>query len=136
MALLNWNRRRYSVGVAKLDDQHAIFIGNLNRLHTAMIRGKGKQITGPLLEALIAAAREHITAEEELMASTNYPGLIEHRGEHKTLTAKFEELQAQHGRGDTAVSIELLRFMRDWISTHILEEDLNYAPWMQSHCIE
>ena len=136
MALLNWNRRRYSVGVAKLDDQHAIFIGNLNRLHAAMIRGKGKQITGPLLEALIAAAREHITAEEELMASTNYPGLGEHRGEHKTLTAKFEELQAQHGRGDTAVSIELLRFMRDWISTHMLEEDRKYAPWIQSHCVE
>jgi len=31
------------------------------------------------------------------------------------------------------VSIELLRFMRDWISTHMLEEDRKYAPWMQSH---
>jgi hemerythrin len=122
--------------VAKLDDQHAIFIGNLNRLHAAMIRGKGRQITGPLLEALIAAAREHIAAEEELMASTNYPGLAEHRSEHKTLTATLEELQAQRGRGDTEVSIALLRFMRDWISKHILEEDRNYAPWMQSHCAE
>jgi hemerythrin len=133
MALLNWNRGRYSVGVAELDNQHAIFIGNLNRLHAAMIRGQGKRITGPLLELLIAAARDHIAAEEELMTYTNYPGLAEHRGEHRTLAAKLEELKAQHGRGETTVSIPLLRFMRDWISTHILEEDRKYGPWLNEH---
>jgi len=136
MALLNWNRKRYSVGVAKLDDQHALFIGNLNKLHAAMIRGKGKQITGPLLEALIAAAREHFAAEEGLMASTNFPGLIQHRAEHKILGEKLEELNSRHQRGETETSISLLLFMRNWLSTHILEEDRNYAPWMQSHCVE
>ncbi|MDR3739024.1 MAG: bacteriohemerythrin [Terracidiphilus sp.] len=133
MALLNWNRRRYSVGVAKLDDQHAVFIGGLNKLHGAMIMGQGKTITGHLLQTLIDNAREHTSAEEALMTSTNYPGLAHHRAEHQKLVAKFAELQAQHQKGEDSVCIPLLQFMRDWLSTHILEEDRKYTPWLQEH---
>ncbi len=133
MALLNWNRKRYSVRVAKLDDQHSAFIANLNKLHGAMIQGRGKTITGPLLQTLIAYAHEHLSAEEELMKATNYPDLDQHRADHRGLVKKLEELQAQHEQGDATVCITLLRFMRDWISTHLLEEDSKYTPWMEKH---
>jgi hemerythrin len=133
MALLNWSRRRYTVGVAKLDDQHATFIGCLNKLHEAMTRGQGKAITGPLLQALIANALEHTAAEEEFMSSANYPGLARHREEHRKLVAKFEELKALHERGEDAVCIPLLQFMRDWLANHVLGEDREGCLWIRNH---
>jgi hemerythrin-like metal-binding protein len=132
MGLLRWSRK-YSVGVTKLDDQHTAFIASLNKLHAAMIRGQGKAITGPLLQALVAYAREHTSAEEELMSSTNYPGLEQHRAEHRKLVAKFEELKTAHEQGEASVCIALLRFMRGWISEHIQEHDQAYTPWLTGH---
>jgi hemerythrin-like metal-binding protein len=115
MALLNWRRKRYSVGVPALDSQHAAYIRCLNKLHAAMIRGEGRSVTGPLLRNLILGARDHFSAEEELMTSTNYPGLVHHPAEHRAFAAKLEELIERHEQGETIVSIPLLRFMRDWL---------------------
>jgi hemerythrin len=133
MALLNWSRKRYTVGVAALDDQHTVFIGSLNKLHAAMIQGKGRDITGPLLHALTSSTHEHFSAEEALMASTGFSGLAEHRAEHQGFDAKLEELNVQYEQGDDEVCIPLLKLMRDWISTHILEEDRKYMPWLNEH---
>ena len=133
MALLNWNRRKYTVGVIRLDSDHAAFIRGLNQLHAAMMHGKGKAITGPLLHALTADAREHFSLEETLMTSTKYPGLAHHHAEHLELEEKLEELNARHEQGEKAVCIPLLRLMRDWLSNHILEEDRKYGPWLKEH---
>ncbi len=133
MALLNWNLAKYSVGVANLDHQHAAFIRSLNRLHATMLRGKGRDITGSLLLELTANWHDHFSAEEKLMTSTGYRGLAHHRAEHQCLNAKLVELKALHDRGEVSASIPLLNLMRDWISTHLLEEDQRYAPWLHEH---
>lgn len=121
------------MGVTKLDAQHGAFLGELNKLHAAMMRGQGKSVTGPLLRNLIAGARQHFSEEEELMSSTGYPGLAHHSAEHQQFDRYLEELNARHEQGENSLSIPLLRFMRDWLSTHILQEDREYGPWLHKH---
>ncbi len=121
------------MGVTTLDAQHGAFIASLNDLHKAMIKGQGKSVTGPLLLNLLTKAREHFTAEEEWMTSTEYPELAHHRAEHRVFESKLEELNARHDSGETSVCIPLLRFLRDWLSTHILEDDRGYGPWLKQH---
>lgn len=128
MALLSWSNK-YSVGVKEVDDQHATFIGILNELHAAMMRGQAQSIAGPLLNKLQSYAREHFSTEERLMETAKYPGLAKHRQQHVELTSKIAEYAACWEKNDNTVFLPLLHFLRDWISGHLLEEDKAFTSW-------
>jgi hemerythrin len=132
MALLRWNKK-YSVGVNGLDSEHAAFLRSLNRLHAAMIKGQGKDVTGRLLRGLPDGARAHFASEELLMKNTNYPGLAEHRARHEEFARYLNELATLMERGERGLSILLLHFMREWITNHIQQDDKAYAPWLDEH---
>ena len=132
MALLTWSSK-YSVGVKSLDDQHTEFIGILNELHSAMLKGKAQSIAGALLTKLMNGARNHFSTEERLMESTKFAGLAEHRAEHRALTAKVDEYLARHKRGDNTMFLELLNFLRDWLTNHMQQVDKKYTAWMNEH---
>jgi len=135
MALLRWSKK-YSVGVDAIDREHTNFFRGLNKLHAAMIQGKGKSVTGPLLRQLPAAARDHFATEESMMQAANYPGLAAHRALHSEFARHLDELVAQLEQGDRGLSILLLRFMRSWISDHVQKEDQAFGPWLNRHGIK
>ena len=135
MALLRWTKK-YSVGVNALDVEHAAFFRCLNKLHAAMMQGKGKSVTEPLLRSLPAGAFDHFASEELLMKTTNYPGLADHRARHEEFNRHLNELGALIERGDRGLSILLLTFMREWIASHIQKDDKAYAPWLHKHGVQ
>jgi hemerythrin-like metal-binding protein len=132
MALLTWDSS-YSVGVKALDDQHTVLFSILNDLHAAMMKGQAQNVTGALLRKLVQYTREHFTSEEAKMAALGYPGLAAHRTVHSNLTKQVEEYAAKFEKGETAISIELLTFLRDWLTNHIQRTDKEYGPWMNEH---
>jgi len=129
VALITWDDS-LSVGVRALDDQHKDLIQTLNELHEAMLKGHSKQAAGPLLERLAKYTKEHFAAEEAMMTRTGYRQLEAHRGKHLELTCQVEEYVARFQRGDIALSVHLLDFLRSWLSTHIQKEDRAYGPWL------
>ncbi len=133
MAFISWSFKKYSVGVAALDTQHGAFIRALNKLHAAMLKGHGRNVTGPLLRSLTADARKHFSTEEELLVSTNYPDAINHRAQHQEFDAKLENLIARHELGETALCIPLLKLMRNELAHHLLDEDGKYSLWLHEH---
>jgi len=134
MALMTWGEK-YSVGVKALDDQHAAFVGALNELHASILKGQAGVVAGPLLERLTHHVQEHFETEERLFARTNYPGLAEHCALHQELTRQVREHTARFRQDDSSVHMELLRFMRDWIRQHMVEEDQKYTAWLNGHGI-
>jgi len=128
-------KSRYSVGIKVLDSQHQAFMGRLNELHEAMMGGNVNDAAGPLITTLVALAREHFATEEDLMQSTGYPGLAEHRAHHEELTAKVGEFIARYQRGDKTVYANFMYFVRDWLTRHMEKEDRDYAPWLAGHGI-
>jgi hemerythrin len=129
MALLTWSDK-YSVGVKVLDNQHTGLVDTLNDLHAAMMKGLAQDVTGPLLRKLVAYTRDHFSAEEKLMTSTKYPGLIQHCAKHRDLTKQVEEFVGRFERGEITINIHLMNFLRDWLASHILKEDKEYGPWL------
>jgi len=129
MVLVPWDRR-YSVGVAVLDDQHRILVGILNDFHAAMISGRGESSAGPLLCRLQEHVSKHFPAEEKLMESAKFPGLAKHREYHRNLCEKVEEFVARHKKGDHGMYISLLYFLREWQKQHLLLHDREYIPYM------
>jgi hemerythrin len=134
MGLINWSSK-YSVGVKNLDEQHQVIMNTLNELHAAMLKGQAKSAASELLPKILRHARDHFSTEERLMESTKYPGLAEHRAEHLTLLSKIDEMAARHKRGDNSVYLELLNFMRDWLTQHMQQVDKKYTAWFNEHGI-
>lgn len=132
MALMTWTSQ-YSVGVSTMDDQHGVLFRILNELHDAMKQGHAQTVTGPLLRNLADYTRRHFASEEALMTNAAFPGLAAHRAKHKELIKQVDTFAARFERGDTMLSIDLLNFLRDWLTTHIQKEDKQYGPWLSHH---
>jgi len=135
MALLTWSER-LSIGVKAMDAQHILLIGMLNDLHTAMMAGEAKSITGPLLVKLVDYTRTHFATEEELLEQAGYPELTQHHKLHVDLTKQVEVFVARYQRGEEMINLHLMNFLSNWLSDHILEEDLEYGKWLNQHGIQ
>ncbi len=132
MALLTWDGK-YSVGVKPMDSQHTVLFGLLNDLHAAMMKGQAQSLTGPLLLKLVQYTRTHFTDEERMMAAAKYPRLADHRLKHRELIKQVEEYAARHNRGEISVNLQLMTFLRDWLTNHIQKVDHEYGPWLNEH---
>ncbi len=132
MALMTWNDS-FSVGIKTIDDQHIVLVETLNDLHAAMMKGQAKTLTGPMLTRLVAYTRDHFKAEEAMMMTTKYPAFSQHQAKHRDLTKQVEEFVDRFESGEITLNIQLMNFLRDWLTTHILKEDQAYSPWMIEH---
>jgi len=132
MALFSWNSS-YSVGVAAIDRQHAGLFAIINDLYDSMMARQAQSVTAPLLKKLLKYTEEHFLYEERAMESTKYPGLAAHRVLHNNLTNQVKDFISRFERGEAALNIELLSFLRDWLAKHIQHEDKGYGPWMNEH---
>lgn len=132
MALMTWSDK-YSVGVKALDNQHMVLVDTLNKLHDAMKTGQAREVTGPLLKMLAEYTNEHFAAEEKMMASAKYPALAQHIVLHRELIKQVKEFVVRFEKGEIALSVDLLNFLRDWLMTHILKADQEYGPWLNKN---
>ena len=132
MALMTWTEK-LSVGVKAIDAQHAVLCETLNDLHAAMMKGQARTLIGTLLRTLVDYTHHHFAAEEAMMATAQYPGLALHRIKHRELTKQVEEYVARYEQGDITLSMPLLNFLSNWLTTHIQHADKEYGPWMNEH---
>jgi len=132
MALLSWNSK-YSVGVKTMDGQHTILFGLLNDLHAAMLKGQAQSLTGPLLRRLVEYTHTHFAAEEKMLADTRYPGLAAHKIKHSKLIEKVEGYLVRFEAGEITLNLNLMNFLRDWLTEHIQKTDHEYGSWLNEH---
>jgi hemerythrin len=132
MPLMQWTDT-LSVGVNEIDTQHKNLVCYLNDLHFAMSQGKGKEILQSLLVRLVAYTQVHFAAEEKYMKQWNYPGYVYHKGEHDAFVKKVAEFKAKFEAGQTALSIEILNFLKEWVGNHIQGTDKKYCPFFNKN---
>ena len=130
MALIEWNDN-LATGVAKFDGQHKQLIVMINELHAAMGAGKGKEAMGKILTGLVNYTVTHFNDEEELMTKAGYPLLAAHKLEHKAFTAKALDLQSKFNSGNVFITVEVMHFLRDWLTNHIKGTDQKYGPFLK-----
>jgi hemerythrin-like metal-binding protein len=135
MALLTWSSK-YSVGVQSMDSQHTVLFEILNELHEAMMKGKAQKVTGALLRKLMDYTQNHFSAEEAMMASAGYSGLDGHRAKHDELIRQVEEFRTRYERGEGNLNLQLLNFLRDWLTNHIEKVDHGYTAWVNEHGVQ
>lgn len=132
MPMMTWTEK-LSVGVAVLDDDHKRLVAMLNDLYDAMQAGHGKELVGPTLEGLVEYAKLHFAREEKFFAQTGYPLAAAHKQEHDDLTRQVLEVRNKYAAGVTAsLSMDVLKFLRNWLIGHIQGSDQKYRPHLNA----
>jgi hemerythrin len=131
MSIFQW-KEEYSVDHSEIDTQHKRLFQLAGDLHAAMTEGKGKDALSKTLNNLIEYTKHHFACEERLMQLHHYPGFAEHKALHDDLTARVLEFQKSFDAGRTAMSVELLQFLKDWLGHHIGETDKKVAAYLKT----
>jgi len=132
MALFLWNDE-FSVKVGTFDGHHKRLIDLINQLHDAMSSGKGREVIGKIVNSLIEYTKYHFGEEERLMTKYVYDGLPVHKIEHQKFVDKVSDLKAKLDKGDMSVTMETMRFLKEWLSKHILETDKKYSGFFNEN---
>jgi len=127
MAFVNWNDS-YSVKVLRLDDEHKQLFSIINLLHTGMKAGQGRDVMQDVLDQLLHYTEEHFRDEEVLMQVVGYPWLIAHTALHQRFVNKIRGFSKDVHSGAVPISVDMLEFLRNWLSEHILGADRQYSP--------
>ena len=123
----------YSVKIGLIDMQHKKLVNYINDLYGAMVEGHGKEQLGQILANLVKYTQVHFKTEEGILQSKQYPDIINHKVEHDRFTKKVLDFQAKFQRNEIGLSIEVMDFLKTWLTHHILDSDKRYSPFLNDH---
>lgn len=129
---LQWTQS-LSVGVQEIDSQHQELFRRVNRLLDAMRTGKGKDEISPLTKFLEDYVVTHFGAEEALMDKHGYPKRAAHKASHSGFVRDFRNIKAKIEAGGVtaATTIELQRWISDWLLSHISKVDKELGDFIR-----
>ena len=130
MAILVWTDA-LSIGIEVIDAEHQRLVALINELHDAIEKGDADHVLGGILDGLITYTIEHFAHEEAMFANSGYGSVSAHIREHEQLTRQVVDVQTRYRSGaTTALSLELLDFLKNWLVVHIMVRDRKYAPFL------
>jgi hemerythrin-like metal-binding protein len=109
-----------------IDAQHRKLFDLINRLHDAMLAGSAQEVTAGTLEELASYTRYHFDFEEKKMESARYAGLDDHRRVHRAMVEQVQKYIYESRRPGARITVQLMNFLKNWLSRHILETDMRY----------
>ena len=130
MSLITWSEK-YEVGIEKIDEQHESLFKMLNELESALQKGKASQTINDIIDQMINYTVEHFKTEEDWFAKYRFPGSDAHIAEHKKFLGDVGDFAKKLNAGEVGLSIDVIQFLSDWITNHIMGIDMRYAPFMK-----
>lgn len=129
VSLMKWGPQ-FSINVQQFDNQHKQLIDMVNQLNDAMTSGKGHDALKSILDGLIQYTATHFADEEKILEQQNYPDLEMHKKAHKELVKTALELQKKFHGNSSALSGEVMNFLRNWLVNHIQGDDKKYGAYL------
>ena len=126
--MLKW-KQEFETGIAHIDEQHRhLFeIGNKAYLLLEDKLDKYDEIVA-LIDELKKYTIYHFTSEEEYMKSIGYRKYLSHKVEHDDFINKINEVDLEKvDDGQEEYLKNLIGFVFDWITDHILGKDMDYV---------
>ena len=131
MEIIPW-REEFSVNIMLIGMQHKELVMMINNLYDAMKEKKGQEVLCKLVDRMVEYARVHFDNEEKAMLKYEYIGYPSHKIEHDKFVAKTMELQKRLNEKTLVLSLEVISFLKEWLSSHILVTDKKYVPHLTS----
>lgn len=105
----------------------------LNRLHAAMIDGRGVEHLQAVFQESAQFGFGHFAHEEELMTAARYPGLWEHTQLHNELRALGMEFVKRFEQGELTMTVALAVALLQRIKNHIITADCPMGAYLAAH---
>jgi hemerythrin len=132
MPIIDWTPE-FSVGVSSLDTDHKILISLINQLDDAIRVGEPTETISGVLDALVDYTDHHFAREEALMRACGYSDTDAHVRTHGTLRAQVHDIRDHYRRNPESIhSREVLAFLKNWLTAHIIGRDRLYVSAMQA----
>lgn len=133
--LFKW-RDNYSCSIDEIDNQHKrLFEIGSKIVSIASLKDEYDhydEIMG-ILDELKDYTLYHFNYEEELMEKYGYENYDSHKIEHDFFIKKLSKLEKKDLEGNQKESLtEIVAFVADWISSHILKKDMEYTSFFHS----
>ena len=122
----------FSVGVSLFDEQHKQLVNMLNKLISHPEATTDSETISDLLTDMTQYAHEHFKAEEKLMQQYDFPDYGSHKNRHREFLKQVVTFCNATYLGSEKVPRQVLEFLTNWWSTHILEEDMAYKDFFIS----
>ncbi len=124
--VVSW-REEYSLQIDSIDQQHQALVAITRQLQEAMLTGRAREVQSELIARLVEYTRYHFEFEERLMSDSGYEDLSSHQNLHRVLAGQVLDLQEQIAKTQAVSSPQMLRFLRNWITDHILQSDRKFG---------
>lgn len=132
MAVIQWSDD-YLTGIPLIDSDHQTLFATVNMVHARAKEGMDSDTIGRALNVLVMYVDRHFAREEALMEANGYPDLIAHMAGHRRISEKVHGFKTAFDENPDAIDIEpFLDFISDWLTGHILKNDMAYLPHIAS----
>lgn len=132
VAYFEWSDE-YSVSVNEIDLQHRKLVEMVNSLNEAMLARKGREAQKAAIDAMVDYSVSHFSVEENYMRRFGFEGLPAHKAEHEKFTIKALELKDRVNRAGFVLTLEIVDFLKQWLTGHIKGTDKQYKECFQAH---
>lgn len=129
--LVTWDDE-YRFGLPEIDKQHEFLFGLMNRIWSAMNRQADQQEVLALVGELETYTVTHFSDEERYMRETHYPRFDDHKKAHDAFVVRLAK-EKQAILGGHPLSDAMMTFLKDWLISHILVLDRDYAAHAGHH---
>lgn len=129
--LISWSEQ-LSLGIPSIDDQHKKLINMINALDDALAEGHADDILQNIFDGLAVYTEKHFAYEEELFDKYQFMYSEAHKKEHEALVVEVKHLQQKLNDGDFMLGIEVMDFLKQWLTNHILGSDMAYSEFLKS----
>ncbi len=116
----------FNTGLPQIDEQHRQLVHLLNLLASHVAYSADARVLGQIFDQLTEHATQHFAVEEALWHELLAGDIAEqeHRATHQTMAQQVADFRGLlGGRPLQEVAEEILRFLANWLASHILDSD-------------
>lgn len=116
----------FETGIDEVDAQHRRLVEIINSLAEGIARASMTDLHG-VLSQLKDYAQYHFRTEEGIMEAQAYPGLEDHRAEHRAFVDQILLFDLDVILASEGLAWEMFHFLRGWLTNHILVVDRRFS---------
>ncbi len=131
MSAFVW-KETFNIGHKEIDGDHRKFFDLLNECYLGSCSPGSGTVDPDLIHRLKEYAAMHFSYEEQVMRASGFPDLAAHERRHRYFEERIAELEL-HSMDSAPRFESMFSFLLDWFQNHVLEEDMQFAPYVRTH---
>jgi hemerythrin-like metal-binding protein len=129
MEQIHW-QDNYTVGILELDHQHQVLLGIINTLIDDQYLVYNAEKFDQTFHKLLHYAYTHFATEEKYLQRAQFPAFDQHVTHHIDFIMQLLTFALRLQQRETKSCVEILLFLKNWYSNHVLGIDRLYIKYV------